>query len=296
MVTEHDFGKAVIGFGKDWTLVVRNTGCEPLTVEKVVSDRIEFDVVSPSVPFTVAEYGSQDVVVRFMPSGVGEVEAVLIVKSTAQNRDVETGKLVGDVEIEVKGIGIEAVLGDVNGDAETDLLDLVSVIDIILGSVEPTEQQRWAADMDRNGNVNILDALALTNLILTGTAKAAVTPEVMGYLESLRSKLSSYEYARLMEILKGVKATVPTEYTLVQNYPNPFNPVTTIEYTLPEAARVKVEVYNLLGQVVEVLADGHLEAGYHKVQWDGSDMASGIYFYRIIAGNFTDTKRMVLLK
>jgi flagellar hook assembly protein FlgD len=72
--------------------------------------------------------------------------------------------------------------------------------------------------------------------------------------------------------------------------------VTTIEYALPEAARVKVSVYNTLGQVVAVLVDRRQEAGYHKLDWDASTMASGVYFYRIEANDFTATRRMVLMK
>ncbi|UCE17753.1 MAG: T9SS type A sorting domain-containing protein, partial [Gemmatimonadota bacterium] len=95
-----------------------------------------------------------------------------------------------------------------------------------------------------------------------------------------------------------VKASdfAPAAYSLAQNYPNPFNPVTRIEYALPEAAKVKVSVYNLLGQVVEVLVDRRQEACYLKVDWNASDMASGVYFYRIEANDFTATKRMVLMK
>jgi hypothetical protein len=89
---------------------------------------------------------------------------------------------------------------------------------------------------------------------------------------------------------------MPTEFNLAQNYPNPFNPMTSIDYALPEAAKVKVEVYNVLGQVVDVLVDGNQEAGFHKVVWDASNMASGVYFYRITANSFTSTKRMVLMK
>ena len=88
----------------------------------------------------------------------------------------------------------------------------------------------------------------------------------------------------------------PTIFLLAQNYPNPFNPKTSIEYSLPEAVKVKVDVHNTLGQVVEVLVDRDQEAGYHKVIWDASDMASGIYFYRLTTGDFTATKRMVLMK
>ena len=89
---------------------------------------------------------------------------------------------------------------------------------------------------------------------------------------------------------------LPTTYLLSQNYPNPFNPETTIEYALPEATKVRVQVYNSLGQVVEVLVDSEQEAGYHEIKWNGEGVASGVYFYRLTAGEFTDTKRMVLMK
>ena len=103
-----------------------------------------------------------------------------------------------------------------------------------------------------------------------------------------------------MEVTRPSRAkmveAVPEEYVLAQNYPNPFNPVTTIEYGLPEAANVKVTMYNSLGQVVAVLVDGAEEAGYHVVNWDAGHMANGVYFCRIEANEFTDTRRMVLMK
>ncbi|UCE19143.1 MAG: T9SS type A sorting domain-containing protein, partial [Gemmatimonadota bacterium] len=89
---------------------------------------------------------------------------------------------------------------------------------------------------------------------------------------------------------------VPAEYGLAQNYPNPFNPVTSIAYSLPEAAKVKVVVYNTLGQVVAELVNANQEAGHHVVTWDAADMASGVYFYRIEANDFKATRRMVLMK
>jgi hypothetical protein len=89
---------------------------------------------------------------------------------------------------------------------------------------------------------------------------------------------------------------IPTEYSLAQNYPNPFNPVTSIEFGLPEDAKVKVTVYNVLGQMVAELVNADMEAGYHVVHWDGEHAASGVYFYRIEANEFTSTRRMVLMK
>ncbi|UCE19412.1 MAG: T9SS type A sorting domain-containing protein, partial [Gemmatimonadota bacterium] len=103
-------------------------------------------------------------------------------------------------------------------------------------------------------------------------------------------------FARFMELIKG--AQVPAEYQLSQNYPNPFNPETDITFGLPQAEKVTLTVYNLLGQVVDVLVDGPLKAGHHTVTWDASDMASGIYYYQLTANNgqWSQTRSMVLLK
>jgi hypothetical protein len=94
----------------------------------------------------------------------------------------------------------------------------------------------------------------------------------------------------------GDAAALPTRYTLEGNYPNPFNPATTIRYGLPEAAHVRLVVYNLLGQEVARLAEGAQEAGWHAVSFDARHLSSGVYLYRLEAGTFTQTRQMVLLQ
>ncbi len=98
-----------------------------------------------------------------------------------------------------------------------------------------------------------------------------------------------------------VSEVLPDNYALNQNFPNPFNPRTSIRFALPSAAHVKLEVYNILGQRVSVLLDEWREVGHHTVVWDGRDnngrgVASGVYFYRIEAEGFRDSKKMLLLK
>jgi hypothetical protein len=89
---------------------------------------------------------------------------------------------------------------------------------------------------------------------------------------------------------------LPFEYALDQNYPNPFNPVTTIQFSLEKTARTTLEIYNVLGQKVATLVNGELNAGAYRYQWNGSGMASGIYFYRLRSDNFVATKKMLLVK
>ena len=90
--------------------------------------------------------------------------------------------------------------------------------------------------------------------------------------------------------------SVPETYQLAQNYPNPFNPSTEISFVLPESRYVTLEVYNVLGQHVAVLADGIFGAGEHTVTWDASGQSSGVYFYRLTAGNIVEMKKMLLMK
>ena len=90
--------------------------------------------------------------------------------------------------------------------------------------------------------------------------------------------------------------TVPSDFALLANHPNPFNATTLVSYDLPIASRVRLEVYNLLGERVVTLVDAEQEAGYKSIMWDASKVASGLYFYRLTAGDFTQTRRMILVK
>jgi photosystem II stability/assembly factor-like uncharacterized protein len=89
---------------------------------------------------------------------------------------------------------------------------------------------------------------------------------------------------------------IPTAFRLGQNYPNPFNPVTKIEADIPKSSMVKVAVYDMLGRELEVLVNELLNAGSYKLTWDASKYSSGIYFYKIISSDFTDTRKMILVK
>jgi hypothetical protein len=94
----------------------------------------------------------------------------------------------------------------------------------------------------------------------------------------------------------GITPWMPSAFILAQNYPNPFNPSTTIRYGLPLRSHVTLAIFNTLGQQVAQLADGDREAGHHQVQFEGKELSSGVYFYRLTAGDFVATKRLILLK
>ncbi|HRN27772.1 MAG TPA: T9SS type A sorting domain-containing protein, partial [Ignavibacteriaceae bacterium] len=101
----------------------------------------------------------------------------------------------------------------------------------------------------------------------------------------------SFEYSDAVEV-----EVVPTQYDLSQNYPNPFNPKTTIQFSLPKQTQLKINIYNMLGELVETLAAGTYEAGYHKVTFNASNLPSGTYIYRMESSNFIQVKKMLLIK
>jgi flagellar hook assembly protein FlgD len=93
----------------------------------------------------------------------------------------------------------------------------------------------------------------------------------------------------------------PEKLALFQNYPNPFNPTTTFAFELPSAADVRLIIYNQKGQIVRELVNGEMAPGYHTVAWDARDSngiqaPTGIYLYRLTAGDFSETKKLTLLK
>jgi hypothetical protein len=91
-------------------------------------------------------------------------------------------------------------------------------------------------------------------------------------------------------------SVIPKEFALMQNFPNPFNPSTTINFDLPKSADVRLSVFDLTGREISLVINQKLEAGTHSVQWNASQLASGIYFYKIRAGEFSQTKKMLLVK
>jgi hypothetical protein len=96
--------------------------------------------------------------------------------------------------------------------------------------------------------------------------------------------------------VQNISQEVPQSYSLMQNYPNPFNPKTTIEFEVKEKGDAVVKIYDILGRLTSVLVDEELKPGTYKTYFDGSNFASGIYFYRLQINNYSETRKMVLIK
>ena len=95
---------------------------------------------------------------------------------------------------------------------------------------------------------------------------------------------------------RTVQAMIPAVFSLEQNYPNPFNPSTSIKFNIPKQSNVKLVIYDVIGKEVATLVNEMKQPGSYEAVFNGDNFASGVYFYRLEAGNFTDVKKMVLIK
>ncbi|MBD3402531.1 T9SS type A sorting domain-containing protein, partial [candidate division GN15 bacterium] len=212
--------------------------------------------------------------------------------------------------------------------------DLVYLIRVIVGDAVPYPNSpiaKWnpiSADlMTMNGNLsagndlqisaayvelrgNVHPELLAPNMNMTYNSDGLTTKVLVHAPFENTSGMESFSGSFLnvggAEILAAEFATVegvpvhlnvlPSEFSLMQNYPNPFNPSTTIEFALPVASKYNLTVYNVTGQVVAEFS-GFAEAGVKTITWNAAlENASGVYFYRLATDNFTETKKMVLLK
>ena len=203
--------------------------------------------------------------------------------------------------------------GDLNHDG------LVNILDLVLVASQFGTTGITAADLNADHTVNIQDLVLIAHALRTAAAAPAAgqstAARVNTWLQLARQNVSDVvstaieadSYARGIQVLEQLaRALVPEKTALLANYPNPFNPETWIPYQLSKAADVAITIYAADGNVVRMLALGHQDAGLYKnrthaAYWDGKNalgesVASGLYFYTLTAGDFTATRRMLILK
>jgi photosystem II stability/assembly factor-like uncharacterized protein len=134
----------------------------------------------------------------------------------------------------------------------------------------------------------------------TGLTDTTVTSLVMSgeYLFAGTEQRGVFrrQISELDNVVKESRSSLPNEFSLRQNYPNPFNPTTTINYSIPKSSSVSIKVYDLLGREISTLVNENKPVGNYSVQFNASKLVSGVYFYRMHAGDFVQTKKLILLK
>jgi len=141
------------------------------------------------------------------------------------------------------------------------------------------------------------DSLGSKNEGLTSVNVHALAADDNGYIYAgTDDGIWRRALSEIVASTENISPTFSADFSLSPNYPNPFNPITTITYTLPRGAQVRLSIYNALGEVVATLVDGNHAAGTFKTTWDASGLSSGVYFYRITTGEYAQTRKMVLMR
>src|SRR5690606_18869150 len=144
--------------------------------------------------------------------------------------------------------------------------------------------------------INPLDTqeVIITQLMARGSNNLNSVTKLLSYSDAI-SNIFNYVYIDPLNITIS-NSEIPAGYFLSNNYPNPFNPVTKIDYSVPKEFDVNITVYDILGNEVAVLYNGIQKAGNYSIQFNGSSLASGIYFLKMKSGSFIQTRKMALLK
>ncbi len=157
----------------------------------------------------------------------------------------------------------------------------------------------WAIT-DGSGSYTI-NGIANGNLLLTASIPQYSSQQQNTTYNSNNGSGTTVENFTMNKTVTSVQtekpgSNLPSRYVLENNYPNPFNPSTVIQFELPASSRVKLDIYNILGQKVAELVNSKLAAGHYSYKFNAADLASGVYLYRLQAGNFVSTKKMILSK
>jgi hypothetical protein len=217
----------------------------------------------------------------------------IIVKLSKDGDSLWTSKFNDPINANVYG-SLSCVEIDGNTYVSGSIHDSVATYDVATAKFSPIGNLEWEITYDKTDYDYPKDLTIDTagNVYITGGS------QVCGQIPSL----FVIKYSPVITDVKGTKQRiVPTSWSLSQNYPNPFNPSTNIRFNLPTSGHVTLEIFNILGQKVKTLVDENLSAGYQQIIWDGTDqsgnkVASGIYFYRLLTKDFSQTKKMVFFK
>ena len=175
-------------------------------------------------------------------------------------------------------------------------------IDSWIATEQPDQSWMILTNSNNGSEGKITVSLNITGLgegSYNGTVRVEYPNTTIGYVDvPITLTISAGTYAA---VINEWSQTIPKNFRLEQNYPNPFNPTTRIKYDLPEASFVKINIYNIQGKKIVTLVDELKNAGRHSIKWNGqndfgSQVATGVYFYRIEAGNFNKVRKMIMVK
>ncbi len=215
-------------------------------------------------------------------------------RNTSSSDSFTTSSLASRVDFAAGVRPDGTAIGDLDGDGKPDVVaandrsrDSVSIFRNTSSSGNITSNS-FATKMDFTTGVRP-DGVAIGDLDGDGKPDIVTANNLSNTVSVLRNSSSSTGF-------NSDQSKIPTVYSLDQNYPNPFNPSTNISFSIPSKSFVSLKVFDALGREVAVLVSEELPAGTYSRQWNATQISSGVYFYRLQADSFTETKKLVLLR
>ena len=260
--------------------------------------RKTFSYDAATMNATLALTGSGKIAVRFTPDVTGRLTAVVVNATTINNRPI-----IGNGPLRCE------VFTNSGGNPGAKLGTTVQHPLQMLNAGTPNYVQMLGTGVSVTGGTDYFIVLSQTNatdtlIVRTDTVTSATRSRVWngsawtGLAANIRMGMMVAYGSGVSAVGEdgGAAGDVPGVYSLDQNYPNPFNPSTTIRFAVPVATHAVLTIYDILGQRVATLVDDEIEAGTHAVQWSPEGLASGVYLYRLEAGNYAEGRKLLLLR
>ena len=305
-----EFGNMLIGLSDIDSFIINNEGSGELLISSISCDdsviTIEYDTS------VIAPADSMEVILTFSPVTAGEITALITILTNDPDEGSRTVHVTGTAILMEPPVNVQ--VADVSGDQGHALR--------ITWNVSPTEDYGYVSYYrifrSRNGTltnpVALSDFSELDSLIAYGATTTilidSVNAGIVEYMDDAVPLAGQTYYYWMQSVGPGGSSakiaavgpvfisseTTPSEFVVFPPYPNPFNPFTTIRYELPVKSFVEIVIYDVTGRKVAVLDRGYRNAGLNHVSWNAETVASGLYFYRISAGNESKSGKLILVK
>jgi hypothetical protein len=295
-----DFGTVLLGNSLTDTLVIYNQGNQTLNVTDITVSLPAYEVSATS--FNITANSSAEIYITFTPTENNIYEAIMSISSNDPLNPITTVDLIGDAiypDIEISQSSFD--FGVVN--LQTEVVDTLVVsnlgTDVLHVSEISVAGDAFSLDIE---SFDLQPSETIDVLIsFIPTEEITYTDTISIYCDDPFEPFLEIDLTGIGQNLTGSEDMLPSVTKVNQNYPNPFNPTTTINYSVSQAGRVSIIVYNIKGEKVRTLVDSEHEPQWYKVTWNGKDdngraVSSGVYFYRFLAEGENQTRKMLLLK
>ncbi|MBI4548652.1 MAG: VCBS repeat-containing protein [Ignavibacteriae bacterium] len=301
--TSLSFSSTTLGTISDMILNIQNIGQAPLIISNITHLSPHFQVLSP-VAISIPPNDVYPIAINFTPNALGSVSDTLKIYTNDSTNN--------PLSVSMTGSGTSVALPEIS----------VSPLRFVFDTVTVGQSDSLTLGIDNIGAATLnVTSMSTTNTVFTVSISGLTlepnersprvwvrfTPTQSGKQEGMLTIMSNDLNENPLDIrMVGIGRIVvgvdtkenhfPKNYFLSQNYPNPFNPITAISFGLPKRSLVALKVYNLMGQEVAVLVDAEMQAGFYQVPFSADRLGSGVYFYQIRAGQFTETKKLIFIR